>query len=75
MTCGDSAHGSLNNCIRNGGCGITFLYDTLQVVQDSRFTDLDGQRKVGNPVTARMKAMKKHPKCARYVFDSCISLR
>jgi hypothetical protein len=62
MFCGDTAHGNLRKAIINGGCGIAFDWGNLKV-RDDDFTDLDGGRKRGLCVTARM--VPHHPKCAR----------
>jgi hypothetical protein len=68
MLCGDTSHGSLENCLRNGGCGGAFLYSTLEVGDDPcGWHDLDGSKKRGKPVTARMivQQTRSWPKCAR----------
>ena len=67
MTCGATAHGKLADCLRNGGCGIAFKHSSKQVADDPcGWTDLDGTKKRGRPVTARQ--LKDHPKCKR---DTC----
>ena len=62
MSCGTQAHGKLADCLRNGGCGIAFQWNNLQVADDPcGWTDLDGTKRRGRPVTARM--VKGHPRC------------
>ena len=66
MTCGTKAHGSLKDCIRNGGCGIAFHWNSGEVGDDPcGWTDLDGTKRRGRPVTARQLPPFTHPKCAR----------
>ena len=48
MMCGDKAHGDLRKAIRNGGCGLTFMWSTLKVIEDN-ITDLNGKRVRCNP--------------------------
>ena len=48
MMCGDKAHGDLRKAIRNGGCGLTFLWSTLRPIEDN-ITNLNGQRVRCNP--------------------------
>ena len=53
MMCGHSAHGSLGQAIRNGGCGVVFYFSNLGIIQRDHWTDLDGVRVGGVAVTAR----------------------
>ena len=46
MMCGDKAHGDLRKAIRNGGCGLTFMWSTLRVIQDN-ITNLNKFKAVG----------------------------
>ncbi len=62
MMCGDTAHGSLVKALRNGGCGISFDWNTMKVCEDD-FTDFGGERSRGHPLTARQ--IPGHPKCER----------
>ena len=48
MMCGDKAHGDLRKAIRNGGCGLTFLWSTLRPIEDN-ITNLNGKRVRCNP--------------------------
>lgn len=66
MMCGTKAHGSLQEVIRNAGCGIAFLWSNLQVGDDPcGWDDLDGSKKRGRPVTALQLRGRGHPKCKR----------
>lgn len=66
MMCGTKSHGFLKEVIRNGGCGIAFLWSSLQVNDDPcGWKDLDDSHKKGRPVTALQLKGKFHPKCAR----------
>lgn len=64
MICGTRAHGDLAEVLRNGGCGIPFMWSNLAFCDDS-WTDLDGTGKRGRPVTANQLKGRGHPKCAR----------
>ena len=56
MSCGTTAHGSLKDCIRNGGCGIAFQWNSGTVADDPcGWKDLDGSHTRGRPVTARQR--------------------
>ncbi len=63
MMCGDKSHGCLADALRNGGCGISFKWEDLQVVDDPcGYQDMDRtDKRAGRPLTARM--LKDPPKC------------
>ena len=66
MLCGDRAHGSLKTIIKNGGCGIAFKWNNLEVADDPcGWKDMDGTHRRGRPVTARQLPKGSWPKCAR----------
>ena len=35
MMCGDKAHGDLRKAIRNGGCGLTFMWSSMKHIEDN----------------------------------------
>ena len=49
MMCGDKAHGDLRKAIRNGGCGLTFMWSSMKHIEDN-ITNLNGQRVRCNPI-------------------------
>jgi len=49
MMCGDKAHGDLRKAIRNGGCGLTFMWSSMKHIEDT-ITNLNGQRVRCNPI-------------------------
>ena len=48
MMCGDKAHGDLRQAIKHGGCGQTFKWGTLEIMEDT-ITNFQGQRVRCNP--------------------------
>ena len=73
MSCGTTAHGSLKDCIRNGGCGIAFQWNSGTVADDPcGWKDLDGSHKRGRPVTARQLPPFTHPKCPSCDRYKCV---
>jgi len=66
MMCGTKAHGNLEEVIRNGGCGIAFLWSNLAIGDDPcGWHDLDGSHKRGRPMMATQLKGRGHPKCKR----------
>ena len=58
MMCGGVAHGSILDCVRNGGCGYTFNYRTL-AAEGTFYYGIDGKRKNGVPSSEeRLKAAR-----------------
>mmetsp|Transcript_12429 Transcript_12429/g.20639 ORF Transcript_12429/g.20639 Transcript_12429/m.20639 type:complete len:1077 (+) Transcript_12429:142-3372(+) len=48
MMCGTSAHGKLEDAMRNGGCGLQFDWNTLKPIS-SFYYGINGERKTGIP--------------------------
>ena len=64
MMCGTNAHGKVTDALRNGGCAHIFDWNTLLALNDGYgFTEMDGSKGRGNPVTARQ--VPAAPKCAK----------
>lgn len=62
MMCGTNAHGKVGDALRNGGCAHIFDWNTLLPLNDGYgFTEMNGRKGKGNPVTARQ--IKDAPKC------------
>jgi len=54
MMCGAISHGGLKDALRNGGCGIAFDWNTMQVKDDPcGYKDVDGSHLRGKLMTAR----------------------
>ena len=56
MMCGDKAHGDLRKAIRNGGCGLTFMWSSMKYIEDN-ITNLNGQRVRCNLLNIKMKLL------------------
>eukprot|EP01043_Picozoa_sp_COSAG02_P019532 COSAG02_NODE_945_length_15722_cov_74.792357_2_plen_1852_part_00 len=66
MMCGTNAHGKVADALRNGGCAHIFDWNTLLALNDGYgFTDMDGSKGRGNPLTARQLPQDKQKKCER----------
>eukprot|EP00929_Paragymnodinium_shiwhaense_P065780 TRINITY_DN32954_c0_g1_i2.p2 TRINITY_DN32954_c0_g1~~TRINITY_DN32954_c0_g1_i2.p2 ORF type:complete len:112 (-),score=16.80 TRINITY_DN32954_c0_g1_i2:121-456(-) len=59
MMCGTTAHGRLEDALRNGGCGCIFNWGWMTLNYNDYYTGLDNQRHDGMPLTDRQKYVKK----------------
>jgi len=55
MMCGTHAHGNLEDAMRNGGCGLQFNWETLELAPS--FYYVGGQRKTGQPTEEDRRAI------------------
>eukprot|EP01043_Picozoa_sp_COSAG02_P029210 COSAG02_NODE_1808_length_10843_cov_4.345867_2_plen_2020_part_00 len=66
MMCGTNAHGKVSDALRNGGCAHIFDWNTLLALNDGYgFTDMNGSKARGNPLTARQLPKDEQKKCER----------
>ena len=61
MMCGDKAHGDLRKAIKAGGCGQTFKWSDLSIIEDN-ITNFQGQRVKCNPTIKYAKEIAAEKK-------------